>query len=135
VKIALLRSPSLYVSLLPSVAFGLINGEDAGQELRWLAMQAGARVLASTQGGLYGGIGYHYQRLVANDDGADANDSTTSSHNLTFAIGADLSGGSLRIRPELAIVYAPVIDDEDDDGVTGLWVFPNVTFAIAAPSH
>lgn len=130
VKIGLVRGPGLKVAVLPSFAVGRFSADSGdGDEITYTSVLAGARVLASTEAGLYGAIGYSFQRITATEEG---DDDRLDSHNIALAVGGDMRSGGLIIRPELAVIYAPMSDpdSEVDNDITGLWVFPNVSFAI-----
>jgi hypothetical protein len=144
-RIALLQG-DVAVAVQPEVAVGFsVTGTQGGSsgdsQNTLLVLLAGLKLLASTEAGLYGGVGYGFQfSQLVTGSGADARSSRTDAHNLSFALGFDLNLGALRLRPEIAAMVSPagsfaVFDSAG--AVTGTasiapawFFFPNVTLAV-----
>ncbi|MHB8878632.1 MAG: hypothetical protein ACYC8T_33450 [Myxococcaceae bacterium] len=156
-KVALSRS-SLSLAVMPEVALGYWSrgasnlrtqgstrtDTDSGGTNSF-GLLLGAKVLASHSSGIYGGAGYAYQQFVSSNTGPNARDRGTVnvSHAFSFAMGWELGRGSVKVRPELALMILPVVGGWNTTGTTSAWagsgseffLFPNVTIALQSPSH
>jgi len=144
-KIGLSRGPGLNVALLPSAAllYSKTGGAD-DSDISQVGLMGGTKLLLSGPTGVYGAVGYDIQwyqvSSEAGIEGGGEDNLTTLQHNLSGAIGFELMSGSLRIRPEVAIIFSPIVtltaeegDGEEEADATGFAILPSVTFAVASP--
>ena len=144
VKISAATTGKVQVAFLPAIAFGMQRSSGEGDKATLTSLLLGGRLLASSPNSAYGAIGYDFQRIdqeqTAATDPTSSDSSTMTIHNLTAAVGYDLPLGDARLRPELAVVYAPKASTDDDDPMSQdaewdrLALFVNFTIAVATPS-
>ena len=82
----------------------------------------GAKVLASLSSGLYAGGGYAYQQISTSNTGPSAGNrgNVSVSHAFSMALGWELGGGAVKVRPELALMILPVVGGWNTNGNTAL---------------
>jgi hypothetical protein len=143
-KITVVNGPELHVALLPAFGIGVFSQsdpDDAGSTGSFdsITILAGGRVLLSSTNGVYGALGYDFQRTSADDPDTGEEAATYDFHRMTGAIGCDIHlGKGFHVRPEMAVLYglAGTATDESTMGVTqeadldSLVLFPSVTFAV-----
>lgn len=154
VKVGLVKGPVSF-AIMPQLALGIwtqansqtVNGTTTSSNPgTFYGLLGGLKAFASHESGVYGGLGYDIQifnvpnsgaALGGNLGGGGGNTSTTAtSHNIGLAAGYELTIGGLRIRPELAFMFAPALSVATSNGSTtvtqsggsAVYVFPNVTF-------
>lgn len=126
----LLATGEWKLAILPEFAF-LYAGSNSGSNASSRNIMLGLKGLASHTSGLYGGLGYDL-RLFERGATSGAGASETMSHFANLAVGYELKMGTVSVRPELAVAFAPVFSlAENAEGIgTELIVLPNVTIAV-----
>jgi len=128
VKIVLMRG-DWNVAVMPEFAF-LYSGNDANQQSTSRSIMLGAKLLASSPGGLYTGLGYDMRLL---DRGSGNSAQTSLAHFGNVALGYEMKMGGVSLRPEIAFAIAPtfILADDPPDGFgTEMIILPNITIAV-----
>jgi hypothetical protein len=152
-------SGNLNLAVLPEFAFGYASQSAStttttgstsntanGNTQYFFEFLAGAKILISHSGGLYGGIGYDFQVLstsTVDNQGINRGSSTQNANVLSAAIGYSIQFGSFSLRPELALQYLPANTNSSGIGTNqtslgggnSFVFFPNLTFAVATGKH
>lgn len=112
----------------------------ASDDYRRFGITVGAKAIASTAVGVYGGLGYSFQYLDYAGQTGDTSLPNYVLHTLGIALGYEFNLRGLFLRPELAFTITPAITaSTKSGGVTtsesgghGFSVFPNVSLALEA---
>lgn len=150
-RFVLSKGSPLTLSVMPEVGLGMTalamygetnsgSGQTVTTSLAAFTVSTiliGARVLASHDSGLYGAIGYEHQRFTLGT-GALPAEPALLYHHLGLAAGYEFRRGQLRIRPEFAVSYSPVVwvanAGSEVPSTSEVIVMPSITFAIVAPA-
>jgi hypothetical protein len=168
VKIAMSHGTGFDVAVLPEVAVSYSynsslesvsissasspaasNGTSTGSAL---GIMVGVKLLISSPSGLFGGIGYDYQRETSSTSATMISalggtttittSLTTEVHNLSAGVGCAMAMGAVSLRPEVDILLSPNFGETlsvtggSSTAATGgtFWViYPNVTVALRSP--
>jgi hypothetical protein len=126
-------SGNVSFAVLPEVAGGYVVQNSGGNKSELGSVLLGVKVLLSTLGGVYGGIGYDHLIYKEGDSGLGGSASTVNGEELTVGLGVDAHVGSLMLRPEVDGMYATNLkDDMGNEQGTLLSIVFGVTFAISS---
>jgi hypothetical protein len=106
------------------------------QTMSVLGVGFGVHGLLGHESGFYGSLGYNLTYLSTTQEaGGASQDTSISGHDIMLGVGYALSAGTMKIRPELDLVYrmGGTIDQEgapqEGDTPTGPAIFVGVTVA------
>jgi hypothetical protein len=167
-KWTLNKSKVAHVALLPALAFGYGSGYSEVQfsavdgilrkrdprQTTSFTFLTGLKVIASHRSGVYGGVGYDFifnrsleRAIVGTGNTQDEISTLTESgtHQISAAIGFDITLGLVHLKPEVAFAISPLIANtvtnrapasQQSASSTGGWswaIFPGFTLSVASP--
>lgn len=167
-KVTLNKSKIASVSLLPAIAFGYgsigastfaagadgVQVETAPRSQTSFTFLGGLKVLFSHRSGFYAGLGYDFifnrnynAAILGGGNVTDKSEviNSTTSHQISAALGLDIKLGMVHVRPEISFAVYPGISqnitrriapNDTTVGATGGFgfaIFPGFTMAVVSP--